>query len=695
MIAAASIERTQNAEPIFVTRVRLRAQRRILWMNKIWSPQLTEGAGGLAITPAEVAQILMSPEDRAAAEKSFYLEDAEARQLSAEINDLECASRDESCERLRKSFDLSGPEVDLLSLIVAADFNPSFLRAYGYLHDDASACYATQWLASTLFEWPQSSAVHTESNLLKWRLAFPFEGYKNPWASNVPWAADPFVTSFLSSGVEIDEAISQGIEIVRSAELKEKIFLYPKEQAAIQSFVSAIRDHNQTEGKVSTEAPGTVIEIIGSPGAGKRVLAAQVCATLGSEMISADAGILANGDAAMVRQSMIRVARLACLKNATVYWHNTEGLSPQNLKGVAAGRDLVILGGESPLPQSSGDDAARMIVRLPRLTRASRLALWKSLTDEPAPEPVSNWMLSPAEIVRAALVTPAGLNAVAEACRHMLYQTPGELFTPLVCPYAWDDIVLTETVRRHLNELEEQARHRRVIYEDWGFAKLCPVGQGITALFAGPSGTGKTMAAQVLARSLDLELYRVDLAGVVNKYIGETEKRLKRVFDSCERANVLLFFDEADALFGQRTQVKDAHDRFANIEIDYLLQRMEQFDGLAVLATNRKNDIDKAFLRRLRFIIDFLDPGPVERLALWHHALLEKTPDGQPLLDEINWEFLANRLAMTGADIKSAALAAAFLARAEGCRIGMRHVIEAAGRELKKHGVVLRAGDLN
>jgi SpoVK/Ycf46/Vps4 family AAA+-type ATPase len=230
------------------------------------------------------------------------------------------------------------------------------------------------------------------------------------------------------------------------------------------------------------------------------------------------------------------------------------------------------------------------------------------------------------------------------------------------------------------------------VYEDWGFERLCPLGKGITALFAGPSGTGKTMAAQVVARSLDLDLYRVDLAGVINKYIGETEKRLKQVFDHCERANVLLFFDEADALFGQRMQVKDSHDRFANIEIDYLLQRMEQFDGIAVLATNRKNDLDAAFLRRIRFVVDFLPPGPEERLRLWKTALPERTPAGEPLLGEIDWQYLADKLTLTGADIKNAVLAAAFLARADGdgSRIAMRHLVRAARRELTKHGVILR-----
>jgi SpoVK/Ycf46/Vps4 family AAA+-type ATPase len=213
-------------------------------------------------------------------------------------------------------------------------------------------------------------------------------------------------------------------------------------------------------------------------------------------------------------------------------------------------------------------------------------------------------------------------------------------------------------------------------------------------MFAGPSGTGKTMAAQVIARTLGLELYRVDLAGVMNKYIGETEKRIKQVFEICERGNVLLFFDEADALFGQRTQVKDAHDRFANIEIDYLLQRMEQFDGVAVLATNRKSDLDRAFLRRIRFIVDFVQPGPTERLAIWRRVLPERGPDGSALIDSIDWELLAEKLTMTGADITLAALNAAFAARAEGCRIGMRHVLHAARRELTKHGTVLRAANV-
>jgi SpoVK/Ycf46/Vps4 family AAA+-type ATPase len=324
---------------------------------------------------------------------------------------------------------------------------------------------------------------------------------------------------------------------------------------------------------------------------------------------------------------------------------------------------------------------------------AQRERLWSQFASGPCPEAIRSWSLRPAELRAAAQVAAAGEAAVLAACRAMLHSDPGELFTALPCPYAWNDIVLASGVRRQLEELAAQARLGAEVLEGWGFERLCRTGRGLNVLFSGPSGTGKTMAAQVVARELGRELYRVDLAGVVNKYIGETEKRLKLVFDACERSAVVLFFDEADALFGQRTQVKDAHDRYANIQIDYLLQRMEQFDGVAILATNRKNDLDSAFLRRLRFIVDFVAPGPHERLALWRIALAERSPSGEELLDGIAFEWLAANLAVTGADIKSIALAAAFLARSQGTRIRMEHLMHAARRETNKHGAAWRGGD--
>jgi SpoVK/Ycf46/Vps4 family AAA+-type ATPase len=306
---------------------------------------------------------------------------------------------------------------------------------------------------------------------------------------------------------------------------------------------------------------------------------------------------------------------------------------------------------------------------------------------------VAEWALRPAEIGVAARVTPAGDHEVREVCRRLLMAGTPELLSPLPLPYTWDDLVVSPATAAHLREFQAQAAERGRVLDDWCFSRLTSLGRGTTALLAGPSGTGKTMAAQVLARSLGLDLYRIDLAGIMSKYIGETEKHLRQVFEACERAPVLLLFDEADALFGKRTQVSDAHDRYANIEIDYLLQRMEQFDGVAVLATNRKGDLDTAFVRRLRFIIDFAPPSAAEREQLWRLAL-EGAADagGRLLTGDLDWPDLARELDLTGAAIKSAALSAAFLARSEGNLISRHHVLAAARRELGKQGVVVRPG---
>jgi SpoVK/Ycf46/Vps4 family AAA+-type ATPase len=306
----------------------------------------------------------------------------------------------------------------------------------------------------------------------------------------------------------------------------------------------------------------------------------------------------------------------------------------------------------------------------------------------PALVAVTSQPLTPGELALAAAAAPAGDEAVRLALRRAVPE--GEILQRLECPYDWEDLVMPPAITAQLADFAAQIRLRWEVYEDWGFERLTHLGVGIAALFSGPSGTGKTMAAQVVARALQLDLYRVDLAGVINKYIGETEKKLRDVFAFGERAGAILFFDEADALFGSRMQVKDSHDRFANIEIDYLLQRLERFDGITILASNRKSDIDTAFLRRLRFVVDFVPPGPEERLQIWRKALPECAPSGERLLAGIDWEVLARRLSLTGADIKSAALAAAFLARADGRKIAMPHVLAGVQRELAKRGQVLR-----
>jgi SpoVK/Ycf46/Vps4 family AAA+-type ATPase len=231
---------------------------------------------------------------------------------------------------------------------------------------------------------------------------------------------------------------------------------------------------------------------------------------------------------------------------------------------------------------------------------------------------------------------------------------------------------------RHLQTLREiaaQVRQRATVYQTWGFARKSPRGLGITALFAGPSGTGKTMAAEVLANELQLDLYHIDLSQVVSKYIGETEKNLKRLFDAAEEGGAVLLFDEADALFGKRSEVKDSHDRYANIEVSYLLQRMEAYRGLAILTTNQKSSLDDAFQRRIRFAINFSFPDAAQRAEIWRRIFPPETPT-----EGLDAEKLS-RLSVSGGIIRNIALHAAFLA-AEGSSPVRMHEIQQAARSV-------------
>jgi hypothetical protein len=265
-----------------------------------------------------------------------------------------------------------------------------------------------------------------------------------------------------------------------------------------------------------------------------------------------------------------------------------------------------------------------------------------------------------------------------DACRRQARPALDDLTARVEPRATWDDLVVPAPQRRILHQVVAHVRHRVAVLDDWGFAARTGRGLGTAVLFAGPSGTGKTLAAEVLAGALALDLYRVDLSQVVNKYIGETEKNLRRIFDAAEAGGAVLLFDEADALFGKRSEVKDSHDRYANIEVSYLLQRMETYRGLAILTTNLKTSLDTAFLRRLRFIVHFPFPDAAGRAEIWRRMFPAQAPtDG---LDPVK---LA-RLMVPGGTIRNIALSAAFLAADLGEPVGMAHVLEAARTEYLK-----------
>jgi ATPase family associated with various cellular activities (AAA) len=653
-----------STQDLLIACIRVRARLLARWMERLWAEERSSPDQGLVISAAEVERLLEDPAQAAAAELQFRATDPACVDLAAAVTQADAALAADPCwSGLCDAFGLVTAERDFLNLLLAAEIDCGLQRVIAYLHDDARKIQPTPWLAARLFDTtPRGPAPM--SALLRWRLAAPIEAASAWWPGSA-WRADPAVVLSVAAGHWSDPALDDITQRVTAAAADALPCLHPR---ALEQLLAL--------------ADPTEIELVGSDGIGRQTLAAQYAAARGLDLLVVDTNALVAAGKAPLELA-VPVLRMARRSNAIAYWRDAEAVPAAVWTQARALGCIVMRGRRQPGPSGH----AIMLDALPTRLRHAAWAHWSAA---PAPAIVTTQRLTPAEIQRCAR---AGNGVDTEAMRAALRRAvpvQSELLTLLPCPYDWNDLVVHADLERQLREFETQVRLRWSVMEDWGFDRLAHLGQGISALFGGPSGTGKTMAAQVLARALGLDLYRVDLAGVINKYVGETEKRLRDVFDACERAGALLFFDEADALFGSRMQVKEAHDRFANIEIDYLLQRIERFDGVAILATNRKNDLDPAFLRRMRFVVEFLTPRPAERLALWRRALLPNAPSGDVILDDIDWSYLADRLQLTGADIKSAALAAAFLARAEGERIGMRHVLAAAQRELTKHGATMR-----
>jgi SpoVK/Ycf46/Vps4 family AAA+-type ATPase len=321
-------------------------------------------------------------------------------------------------------------------------------------------------------------------------------------------------------------------------------------------------------------------------------------------------------------------------------------------------------------------------------TFSEREEIWRRQLGEEAPDDgtlgilASTFRLSPGQIRDAAemarslkLFGDDHLSAehLFTACRGQSSGKLDALAHKIRTTYSWDDIVLPVDQSAQLREICSQMRHRRTVLEEWGFDHHLAMGKGLNTLFAGPSGTGKTMAAEIIATDLGLELYKVDLSTLVSKYIGETEKNLDRIFIAAQEANAILFFDEADAIFGKRSEVKDAHDRYANIEVGYLLQKMEEYDGVVILATNLRKNIDDAFIRRMHMSIEFPFPEEPDRFRIWEKVF----PPAAPVGGDVDLRFLAKQFKVTGGNIRNIALLSAFLAAESGTEIRMSHVIRA------------------
>ncbi len=267
----------------------------------------------------------------------------------------------------------------------------------------------------------------------------------------------------------------------------------------------------------------------------------------------------------------------------------------------------------------------------------------------------------------------------------------GTLAREITPRYSWNDIVLPENEKTILHEIVNTVRCRPVVLDDWGVGQKLTASSGVTILFAGPPGTGKTMAAEVIASELGLSLYKIELSTIVSKYIGETEKNLEQIFSEAQNSNAILFFDEADAIFGKRSEVKDAHDRYANIEVSYLLQRMEAYDGVTILATNLRSNLDEAFTRRLSYAVDFPFPDEHYRELIWKTLF----PPHVPCAENLDFRLMARRFKLAGGSIRNIIVGAAYLAAAEQSQVSMKHLLHSTRRELQKMGRLVNEADMS
>jgi AAA+ superfamily predicted ATPase len=402
--------------------------------------------------------------------------------------------------------------------------------------------------------------------------------------------------------------------------------------------------------------------------------------------------------AALDRAGVMADATLAAaLEERLLCVSGLDGLAPPDRARVLQAIDetekrVVVLGHTRSDALVLGDRTV-LLVDVPMPSFGERQSAWAELAGvEDTGDVAAKFRLSVDQIAAAAEVSRIAARSRGSAApdpaeldrgaRYASVSRVGELAARLDAAYRWEDLVVPERQRVLLKSISAYLRHRDRVLSDWGYERTVARTQGLKVLFAGESGTGKTMGAQVLGAELGLDLFRVDLATVVSKYIGETEKNLERIFSAADGSNAILFFDEADALFGKRSEVSDSHDRYANIEVAYLLQRMEAYPGAVILATNYKRNIDDAFIRRLDFVVDFPFPEAEDRRRIWSLVI----PSAAPLGDDVDLDFLATQFKLSGGAIRNCSLAAAFQAADQDTEIQMRHLVRAVAQEYAKQG---------
>jgi hypothetical protein len=636
---------------------------------------------GLYISDAQVDQLLTGrvPIDEGPVPE---LEQALAR-LEARADLAEGSGADLRLRRLTASFGLDRLEVEILLIALAPDLDPRFERLYAYLHDDVSRRRASAGLALELGASsgpdPASGGVErtrlgTTARLVRGGLVLVEEPER----------------PFLTRSLRVPDRVTGQLLGDDRAEPAIEALILDVEGAAVGTIDRLTR---------SIRSSARLIYVRERTASVGRAWVTAALAEVRLPVLGLDlARITAGDDAVELATSAVREARL---RGAAILAGPIEAIierGPSAIRTFAeAPCPVVLLGQRSWDPAWSRD--VPVVLEAPLLALAERRAAWqvaleRAAVDRADLDPASataGFRLDPEQVRRAALAArqiaaadgrPVEIDDLTAGARA---QNAGglERLARRVAPTAgWGDLILPPDTLGQLTELTVRARHRELVLGEWAMGGAAARGTGMTALFAGDSGTGKTLSAEIVAADLGLDLYVIDLATVVDKYIGETEKNLDRIFDEADRVNGVLLFDEADALFGKRSEVKDARDRYANVEIAYLLQRMERFDGLAILTTNLRANLDEAFLRRLDMIVDFPMPDDLDRLRLWERHL----PPVLARADDVDLGFLARAFKLSGGNIRNVCLAAAFLTAADRRPLTMSDLILATDREYQKLG---------
>jgi hypothetical protein len=594
---------------------------------------------------------------------------------------------------LVETFGLQEFDADALLIALAPEMDLRYERLYAYLQDDVTRRRPSVDLVLNLLCATRETKLDArtrfapEAPLLRHRL--------------LQLTSDGGPPALLSQLVKVDDAIVR--YVLGQPSLDPRLLPFarlvpPAAAAPTEPLLRAVAD---LAGRARAARSGLRVCLEGAPGAAARAAAQAVARSLDAPVIEATPGLIAPAEFEGLLGLLLREARL---QDALLFLEDVDALAdaeraPQLRALLRALREapvVAMLSGQRSWPMPAGVVA----VPLSALDYGRRRQAWCHelasrgipVEDAAVEDLARGYRLSGDQIADAVATAEAqaGLHGaapgradLASAARREARPSLGPLARRVSPVAVWSDIVLPPDSLTQLRDICHHARFRHVVLDEWGFDRKLSLGKGLSALFSGPPGTGKTMAAEVIANELGFELYKIDLSSVVSKYIGETEKNLNRVFAESRDANVILLFDECDALFGKRTEVRDAHDRYANIEVAYLLQKMDEHDGLSILATNLRQNLDSAFTRRLTFTVEFPFPDEESRRRIWRAIW----PAQLPRSPGLDLDFMATQFKLSGGAVKNVALSAAFLAAADGAgEVRIEHLLRATRRELEKSG---------